>query len=212
MSSDLTTFSYVVLVLVGRDGAGPHDLVRMSRQGRVYSDYADSQFYAEPKRLARLGYLTARTGPGRTRPRTHYELTERGLAALREWVARPSPFSRFQLEPTWRVLAADLVGEQAALESVRGLRDEIEELERRLDTAEEVAGGIPHRERYLRLNHRLARRLVRAHRDWLDEVERELGAPGRRVRPPRASIVRTPRKGGGPDVTDSSTGSGGTGG
>ena len=32
----LTPFSYAVLVLVGRDGAGPHDLVRMARQGRVY--------------------------------------------------------------------------------------------------------------------------------------------------------------------------------
>ena len=29
--------------------------------------------------------------------------------------------------------------------------------------------------RYLLLNHRLARRIVEAHGDWLDEVERELG-------------------------------------
>ena len=34
---------------------------------------------------------------------------------------------------------------------------------------------IPSRERYLLLNHRLARRIVKAHTDWLDEVERELG-------------------------------------
>jgi len=37
------------------------------------------------------------------------------------------------------------------------------------------AGTIPGRERYLRLNHRLARRIVEAHTAWLDEVERELG-------------------------------------
>jgi hypothetical protein len=30
------------------------------------------------------------------------------------------------------------------------------------------------RERYLLLNHRLARRIVEAHTDWLDDVEREL--------------------------------------
>ena len=33
---------------------------------------------------------------------------------------------------------------------------------------------IPSRERYLLLNHSLARRIVKAHSDWLDEVEREL--------------------------------------
>jgi hypothetical protein len=32
----------------------------------------------------------------------------------------------------------------------------------------------PSREHYLLLNHRLARRIVKAHTDWLDEVEREL--------------------------------------
>jgi hypothetical protein len=35
------------------------------------------------------------------------------------------------------------------------------------------AGAVPHREKYLLLNHRLARRLVEAHAEWLDEVERE---------------------------------------
>ena len=82
MASDtLTPFSHVVLVLVGNGGAGPHDLVRMARQGRIYWDAADSQWYAEPKRLERLGYLSARTEPGQTRPRTHYSLTEQGLDA-----------------------------------------------------------------------------------------------------------------------------------
>lgn len=175
MSRALTPFSYVVLVLVGSEGAGPHDLVRMARQGRVYSDYAESQYYAEPKRLAADGYLRATVRPGRTRPRTHYELTAKGRQAVRDWVARPSPFSRFQLEPTWRILAADLVGAEAALGSVRHIRGEAEGLLERLDTAEDIAPSLPHRERSLRLNHRLARKLVLAHLEWLDEVERELG-------------------------------------
>ena len=55
-SRDLTPFSYAVLVLVGEGGAGPHDLVRMARQGRVYWSAAESQWYGEPKRLAKLGY------------------------------------------------------------------------------------------------------------------------------------------------------------
>src|SRR5438270_33621 len=48
MSSEtLTPFSYAILVLVGRGGAGAHDLVRMARQGRIYAAAAESQYYAE---------------------------------------------------------------------------------------------------------------------------------------------------------------------
>jgi DNA-binding PadR family transcriptional regulator len=178
-STALTAFSHVVLALVGEGGAGPHDLVQMTRRGRAYADFADSQWYAEPKRLERLGYLRSAKEPGRTRPRTRYTLTDRGREALREWMREPARFSRMQLEPAWRLLAADLTGEAAVLESLRPLRGEIAELLARLDLAEEVARTIPHRERYLMLNHRLARRILQAHADWLDEVERELD-PGQR--------------------------------
>jgi hypothetical protein len=41
--------------------------------------------------------------------------------------------------------------------------------------AESVATTLPRREPYLLLNHRLARRIVKAHSEWLDEVEREPG-------------------------------------
>ena len=57
MSSHMTPLSYVVLNLIGRDGAGPHDLVQMARRGqRLYWAGAESKIYAEPKRLAKLGY------------------------------------------------------------------------------------------------------------------------------------------------------------
>jgi PadR family transcriptional regulator, regulatory protein AphA len=173
--SELTPFSYVVLVLVGRGGAGPHDLVRMARQGRIYADFAESQWYAEPKRLERLGYLQSSKEPGRTRPRTHYALTERGVDAIREWMKEPARFSRIQLEPAWRLLAADIAGDQDVLESLGALRKQIAELEAQLDTAVEIAHTLPHKQRYLLLNHGLARRIVEAHSEWLDEVERELG-------------------------------------
>jgi DNA-binding PadR family transcriptional regulator len=176
-STGLTSFSHVVLALVGDGGAGPHDLVQMARQGRIYADFADSQWYAEPKRLERLGYLRSRKEPGRTRPRTRYTLTDEGREALRQWMREPARFSRIQMEPAWRLLAADLTGEEAVLESLRPLRDEIADLLARLDVAEAVARTIPSRERYLMLNHRLARRILEAHADWLDEVERELAPP-----------------------------------
>jgi DNA-binding PadR family transcriptional regulator len=147
----------------------------MARQGRIYASAADSQYYAEPKRLERLGYLSSRTEPGRTRARTHYSLTERGLDALREWAAQPVRFPRLLHEGVVRLLAADLVGEEPVRESISALREELVELEGLMDAADAAAATLPHREKYLRLNHRLARRLIAAHREWVDEVERELG-------------------------------------
>jgi DNA-binding PadR family transcriptional regulator len=175
--ADLTPFSYTILVLVGRDGAGPHDLVGMARQGKIYAAAADSQYYAEPKRLAELGYLTARKEPGRTHPRTHYTLTPKGLEALREWSRGPVRFPSVLHEGVVRLLAADLVGEEPVRESISGLRDELDELDALIDAGEASAADVPHRETYLRINHRLARRLIAAHREWVEEVERGLVGP-----------------------------------
>jgi DNA-binding PadR family transcriptional regulator len=171
----LTPFSYVVLTLIGRGGAGPHDLVRMARTGRIYWDAADSQWYAEPKRLAALGLLTANKQPGLTRPRTHYTLTAAGRDALADWMNEPAHFPRIQNEPVVRLMAADLVGPAAVLESLRALRAEFAALSAQLDAAEADAVHVPSRTEYLLLNHGLARRILQAHVAWLDEVERSLG-------------------------------------
>jgi DNA-binding PadR family transcriptional regulator len=180
LSSDrLTPFSYVVLALVGRGGAGHHDLTRMMRQqGGLYWSAAESQWYAEPKRLERLGYLGSRKEPGRTTERTHYELTPAGESALRAWAGEPSGLPRIQNEAIVRVLAGDLVGDEALRTSLAALRDEIAAQRTRFAVADDIAETLPHRERYLRLVHFLGRALLDAHEAWLDEVERELGESG----------------------------------
>ena len=122
----LSPFSFTILVLVGRDGAGAHDLRRMAAQGRVYWDAAPSQWYAEPKRLAEHGYLEAHKAPGRTHERTHYTLTELGREALAEWVRTPASLPRIQNEPVVRLLAADLVEPENVREGLESLRAEID--------------------------------------------------------------------------------------
>src|SRR5919106_5813363 len=105
MSRDeLSLFSYEILGLVGRSGAGPHDLRAMVRRGRMLDWAGESRYYVEPKRLARLGYLEARREPGKTRERTVYTLTEKGLDALREWAKTPVHFPRLEHEPLVRLL------------------------------------------------------------------------------------------------------------
>ncbi len=172
--SRLTPFSYAVLVLVGESGAGPHDLVRMMRQGRVYWTAPESQYYAEPKRLAEAGYLSASKEPGRTHERTHYRLTDEGREALREWLATPARFARIQNEPVVRLLGAEFVDRETLLESLGALRGEIADMTDRLDAARANEAQLPRRAKALALNQSLARRILDAHLDWLREVEESL--------------------------------------
>jgi PadR family transcriptional regulator, regulatory protein AphA len=176
MSRELTPLSYVVLALVGRDGAAPHDLVRMARGGqRLYYAGAESKIYEQPKRLERLGYLRSEKRPGKTTERTYYTLTENGVAALREWHAQPSSFPRIQSEAAARVLSSDLAEDERVIaESLSAMRDEIAELSAGIDEDERRAPAIPHRQRQLKLVRSLGRRLLEAHLEWIDEVEREL--------------------------------------
>lgn len=168
-----------MLVLVGRGGAGPHDLVRMVRAGRVYQAAAESAYYAEPKRLERLGYLRSRKEPGKTRERTHYVITEKGVEALREWMKEPASPPRIATDAIERLLAGDLVGDEAVLSSVSGMRDEIHTMLEGVATTAEAAERLPHRRTYLLLNARLARAVLEAHLAWLDDVERELSPKSR---------------------------------
>ena len=174
MSRELTHFSYMVLGLVGRGGLNPYDLRQMVRRGRIYDWVGESQYYVEPKRLARLGYLDARKEPGKTRERTVYTLTDKGLQALREWATTPVHYPRMEHEPLTRLLVADLVGEAPVRASLGTLRDDIADLSARLDEAEAAAENLPHRRKYLLMGHRLNRRLLEVHLEWLDEIEREL--------------------------------------
>src|SRR5260221_11408040 len=78
VNDELTLFSYEILGLVGRGGAGAHDLLRMAQRGRILDWAGESQYYAQPKRLAKLGYLEARGEPGKTPERTVYSLPGKG--------------------------------------------------------------------------------------------------------------------------------------
>src|SRR5918999_5630379 len=128
---ELSLFSYEILGLVGREGAAPHDLLRMARRGRMLDWAGESQYYVEPKRLAKLGYLEARKEPGRTRERTVYSLTDKGLDALREYARTPVSFTPVKSDALLRLLICDLVGEKVTRESMATLREDIADIERR---------------------------------------------------------------------------------
>jgi DNA-binding PadR family transcriptional regulator len=170
-NESLTATSFLILALVGREGAGPHDIARLLRRsGRLYWHAAASKYYSEPKRLEQLGYLSSTQQPGRTNPRTHYTLTKKGLRALRAYLAQPARFPRMQSEPALRLLAADLTDNRNTVESLRGLLRELDELDHELSEIQQASDQVTHRARYLRLSHDLPRRLIAAHREWAKEV------------------------------------------
>src|SRR5262249_27645125 len=184
VNSELGLFSYEILGLVGDGGAGPHDLLQMARRGRLLDWAGESQYYVEPKRLARLGYLDAHKAPGKTRQRTVYTLTEKGRQALAAYARTRVTVAPLKSEPLLRLLICDLVGEEVTRRSLETLRDDIADLRKRLDESERTAGQLPHRAKYLLIVIGFLRALLELHIELLDEVEREF-AGDLTVRAPR---------------------------
>jgi DNA-binding PadR family transcriptional regulator len=134
----------------------------------------ESQYYVEPKRLAKLGYLEARKEPGKTRERTVYSLTDKGLDALAEYARTPVKFTPVKSDALLRLLVADLVGEEPTRESMGKLREDVADLQARIDETESAAAELPHRRKYLLMVMSHLRGLLDLHLQLVDEVEREL--------------------------------------
>jgi DNA-binding PadR family transcriptional regulator len=182
MTDELSLFSYEVLGLVGRKGASAHDLRQMARHGRILDWAGESQYYTEPKRLARLGYLDTRTEPGRTRERTVYTLTAKAREALREYARTPVRFQPVKNELLLRLLICDLVGEGPTRESAATIRDEIADLMARLDETERRTEQFPHRRKYQLLVIGFLRRLLDLHLELVGQIERDLAPKASRAR------------------------------
>ena len=90
-SGQLTSTSYLVLGLIGREGPStPYDLKRhvAATIGHFWS-FPHALLYKEPARLVELGLLTEeREVDGRRR--RLFAITDAGRAALRAWLATPS--------------------------------------------------------------------------------------------------------------------------
>jgi DNA-binding PadR family transcriptional regulator len=176
LSTQLRPISYAVMSLVGQHGASGPELVEMAGGAApLFWTGAATHVLREARRLADAGYLSARAEPATTRPRTVYEITDKGLDAVRAWLGAPSTYPRIQHEAAIRLFASDMGDLRDVLRSLHAMREDLTRLEAVCDMYAERARAIPHRTRAIVLELSLARRLLHAHRDWLDEVERELG-------------------------------------
>jgi DNA-binding PadR family transcriptional regulator len=171
---ELSLFSYEILGLVGAQGAAAHDLLRMAKRGRMLDWAGESQYYVEPKRLAKLGYLESRKEPGKTRERTVYTLTDQGLEALRRYARTPVTLTPLKSDALLRLLIADLVGEPVTRQAIATLRIDLADLQERLAETEAGTDEIPHRRKYMLLVTGFLRELLELHAKLIDDVEREL--------------------------------------
>lgn len=89
-----------------------------------------AQVYPELARLERAGLVTRRDDPHGARARSAYAVTEKGEAALLEWLRSPSRTPlQFRDEGVLRLFFADALEPADQLALVRGLRERAERTE-----------------------------------------------------------------------------------
>jgi PadR family transcriptional regulator AphA len=183
----LTTTSYGVLsVLALRD----HSTYELTRQMRFSLHYlwprAESNVYAEPKRLVAAGLAEAREEWTGGRRRMIYSITEAGRAALADWLAAPSSRQRYESEALIKVFFAENGTQDDLLASIRAIREDavavLEHFQRVADLYEAGEGQYPQRFALSALAARLLGEQQAATARWAAWAERlvaEWHAPSR---------------------------------
>jgi DNA-binding PadR family transcriptional regulator len=123
-SRQLTTTSYAILGLLEVKPWATYEMAKqLQRSLHFFWPRAESNLYAEPKRLVEAGLAEAREEWNGDRRRTVYSITEKGRAAFREWLATPPAPQRTESEAHLRVLfgnsgtKADLIAALERLEA-----------------------------------------------------------------------------------------------
>lgn len=123
----LTTTSYAILGHLALRPWTMYDLAaHMKRNVHYFFPRAESQVYAEPKRLVELGLATASSETAGRRTRTVYAITETGRQALRQWLAEPvAKGPQLEFEALLRVILAPLGQQQDLVNALQQVRDEV---------------------------------------------------------------------------------------
>jgi PadR family transcriptional regulator, regulatory protein AphA len=121
----LTTTSYAVLSILALREHSTYELTRQMKLSLHYMwPRAESNVYAEPKRLVEAGLAESRETWNGGRKRTIYAITEAGRAEVAEWLASPSSRQRYESEAVLKIFFADNGSREDLLASIRALRKE----------------------------------------------------------------------------------------
>jgi DNA-binding PadR family transcriptional regulator len=121
----LTTTSFAILGLLAIRPWATYDLAKLMRRSlHFFWPRAESNLYAEPKRLVSAGLAEAREEWNGDRRRTVYSITDRGREALREWLTTPPADSRVESEAHLRLLYANYGSKDDLLGAIRAIEDD----------------------------------------------------------------------------------------
>jgi PadR family transcriptional regulator, regulatory protein AphA len=146
----LTTTSYGVLSVLAIRAHSTYELTRQMRLSLHYLwPRAESNVYAEPKRLVAAALAEARTEWNGGRRRTIYSITDAGRAALADWLAAPSSRQRYESEAALKIFFAENGTREDLLASIRAVREDavaaLAYFQRVTDPYERGAGQHPQR-------------------------------------------------------------------
>jgi PadR family transcriptional regulator AphA len=169
--SSLTTTSYAILGHLALQPWTMYDLAQqMRRNVHFFFPRAESQVYAEPKRLVELGLASADTEMTGKRPRTVYSITDAGREELSRWLATPlSKGPLLEFEALLRVMFAPFGREEDLASTLQQVREDIFGM---LDLADQIRwdyvdGKMPF-QRYV-VNRSMMHDFLSSFADFIDE-------------------------------------------
>ena len=178
---ELTTTSYAILGLLAVRAWSTYELAKQMRRNLHYFwPRAESNVYAEPKRLVEAGFAKARSEPVGQRPRTVYSITPKGRRALGRWLGEPASDSRLESETLVKLVFAASGSKQDLLHTLQRYREvaETRQQELRAIFHEYLRGDDPFPAR-VHINvvaYRLLWETTEAEASWaawaIDQVER----------------------------------------
>jgi PadR family transcriptional regulator, regulatory protein AphA len=145
-----TTTSYAILGLLALRPWTTYELAKQVRRSLGWFwPRAERKLYDEPKRLVAAGLATSTSEMTGARPRTLYEITDHGRAALRDWLDEPPAAPSLEFEGMIKVFFSDggsLDQLRATLTSIAEASEaRLVELEAKVD--ENIKGDVAFPER-----------------------------------------------------------------
>ena len=196
----LTTTSYALLGLLAIQSWSTYELAKqMTRNLHYFWPRAESNLYAEAKRLIDGGWAHASSRPVGQRRRTVYSITAKGRRALELWLRQPAAPPTLEAEPLVKFTFAENTSKEHVLENLRRFLGETEARQRELRVIFEdyLRGADPFPER-VHINvvaYRLLWDHAKADAKWaawaLDQIE---GWPSTKTPRGRSAMMKVLRE------------------
>jgi PadR family transcriptional regulator, regulatory protein AphA len=119
---ELTTTSYAILGLLSIKPWSTYELAKQMQRDRFIWPRAESNLYAEPKKLIAHGFASAHSQPRGKRRRTVYSITSAGRQALAAWLGTPAAEPRWEAESLVKFTFATGGSKEQLLENLRDFR------------------------------------------------------------------------------------------